>query len=130
MKTLKFISYLLYRFYSRGGTKNIPYFSTICALVLFTSIHILQLLVFFDCNALLQGIGNDNRLFRYFKIILLSSPVFLLFFYLIKEDDLKNAEYSEKKVKLGAFLLVSYVIFSFALFLYLFTNVRPKTYLM
>jgi hypothetical protein len=128
MKTLKFISYLLYRFYSRGGTKNIPYFSAVCALVLFTSMHILQLLVFFDCHALLHGIGNDTRPLRYLKIILLSSPVFLLFFYLIKENDLKNAEYPEKKVKLGAFLLVSYVIFSFALFLYLLTNVRPKTF--
>lgn len=126
MKTFKFICYLLYRFYSRGGTKNIPYFSTICALVLFTSLHILQLLVFFDCNTFLNVIGNDTRPLRYLKIILLSAPVFFCFFYLIKEDDLKNAEYPVKKVTLGSFLLVSYVIFSLALFLYLLTNVSPS----
>ena len=123
MKTLKVISYLFYRYYSKGGTKAIPYFSTICALVLLLSLHIFQFLVIFNGMSLV-GLGSNAepgsaRLIKYLKIALLTSPLFLLFSFLIKKSELQSMHYSETKIRRGYIYLVIYIVFSFSLLMFL-----------
>ena len=55
MKTIKFTAYLFYKYYSTGGTKSIPYFSTLCALAMIVILHVFQILVIFNGMDLLPA---------------------------------------------------------------------------
>jgi len=122
MKTFKFISYLFYRYYSTGGTKDIPYFSTLCALVGIAMLHILQILAIFNGMDLLPASGaapGTARLIKYFEWALLTAPLFLLFFLLIKKDELQSMHYDESKIKRGYIYLIIYIVLSFAFLMFL-----------
>lgn len=122
MKILKFISYLFYRYYSTGGTKTIPYFSTLCALVLILLLHIFQVLLIFNgMNLLPAGAAAPGtaRLIRYFEITLLTGPLFLLFSFLIKKSELQSIHYNESEIKRGYIYLIIYIVLSFAFLMFL-----------
>lgn len=126
MKTLRFVFFLLYRYYSKGGTKVIPYFSTLCAVSLLFFVHVFQLLLIFNVFEYFPISGSENRIIRYGKIALISVPVFIFFALLIKEKDIKNAYYEEEKIKKGNLFLLGYAILSVCLLLWLITKVRPS----
>jgi|SRR6186713_1350138 len=114
MKTLKFTAYLFYRYYSRGGTKDIAYFSTLCALALLIMLHFFQALLIFHGFSFLPFSRSDERVMTYLKSILISIPLFICLFFAVKKDDLKSAEYSDLKVRRGYYLLISYIVLSVA----------------
>lgn len=121
MKTLKFISYLFYRYYSKGGTKYVPYFSTLCAIAMIILLHIFQLLVIFNgMNLFPSGATPGSaRLIRYLEMGLLLVPLFLLLSVLIKKRELQSLQYDESKIKQGSIYLISYIVLSVALLVFL-----------
>jgi TRAP-type mannitol/chloroaromatic compound transport system permease small subunit len=58
---------------------------------------------------------GDTKLMKYGKLALFLLPIFLIVAYLIKEKDLKNAEYDEDKIRNGGRGLIVYAILSFIL---------------
>ena len=112
MKILKFIMFLFYRYYSKGGTHRIPYFSTLCAVVMLIYIHIFQLLIVVDGVDLLPMDKDDTRIMKYGKLAIFLLPIFLIIAYLVKEKDLKFASYDMVRVKRGGVYLVLYIITS------------------
>lgn len=123
MKTLKFVMYLFYRYYSKGGTKRIPYFSALCAVVFLIYILLFQILIIINKVDLLQIEKEDLRIEKYGKLALLFLPVFLIVAYLVKPNDLRNAVYSEDKIRRGGIFLTVYVISSvLILFLLIFAT--------
>lgn len=116
MKTLKFVMYILYRYYSKGGTKRIPYFSALCAVVFLIYIHIFQILIILDAvGDILPMNKDDTQITKYWKLALFLLPVFLIVAYLVKPKDLENVSYDENKVKRGGVYLIVYSIISFIL---------------
>jgi hypothetical protein len=115
MKTLNFVMYIFYRYYSKGGTRRIPYFSALCATVFIIYLHIFQLLVIFDSVDLLPMNKQNNRMENYGKLALFLLPIFLILGYLVKEKDLQVAKYDDTKVKRGGIYLIIYSITSFIL---------------
>lgn len=113
MRTIKFIAYLFYRYYSTGATKDIPYFSTLCAMVMLFGLHVFQILILVNKNGLLPT--NNNRFENFIKIIVYLIPVFLLFTYVIKRSDLQEMNYDEGKIKKGNIVLIVYILASIAL---------------
>lgn len=117
MKTLRFISYLFYRYYSTGPTKNIPYFSTLCALVTLIGLHIFQLIVLFDATNILpasRATPGGQRLINYFRWALMVAPLFIVMTLLIKRSELQSMYYEDAKVKRGYFYLIVYIVLSVA----------------
>lgn len=117
MKTLKFISYLFYRYYSTGPTKSIPYFSTLCALVMLIGLHIFQLIVLFNATSILPSSGaapGVPRLINYFRWALMIAPLFVIMTLLVKRSELQSMHYDETKVKRGYFYLIAYIVLSVA----------------
>ncbi|MBN8785242.1 MAG: hypothetical protein J0G98_19440 [Terrimonas ferruginea] len=113
---LKFVMYILYKYYSKGGTKEISYFSALCVVVLLIYIHFFQILILFNqVDAVLPMNRNDDRPVKYLKLAIFLLPVFLIISLLVKPKDLKNSSYDERKVKRGGFYLVIYSITSFIL---------------
>lgn len=122
MKTIKFISFLFYRYYSTGATKSIPYFSTLCALAMLIGLHIFQLVVLFNATNLLPVSGADPgmpRLMAYFKWALITSPLFIGMLFLIKKSELQSMHYDESKIKRGYVYLIIYIVLSVALLILL-----------
>lgn len=116
MNTLKFVMYILYRYYGKGGTKDIPYFSALCAVVFLIYIHIFQILILLDkVDAILPMKEDDDRVVKYLKLGFFLLPVFLIVYLLVRPKDLENASYDESKVKRGGIYLIIYSIISFIL---------------
>ena len=112
MKTLRFIAYLFYNYYSKGSTKDIPYFSTLCALVMLFILHFFQLIILFGWKDLLFSSHKGNRTEDFILMGLYLTPVFLLFWRLVSKSDLENLSYDEIQIKRGSIFLVLYIILS------------------
>ncbi len=121
MKTIKFTMFLLYKYYSKGSTANIPYFSALCVMVLLLYIHIIQFLIIFNAVHLLPMQHGDSRVMKYWKFALFAAPFFLILYTLVKPKDIKSAVYSNEKIKRGSGIFIFYflinVIALFALML-------------
>ena len=119
MKTIKFIAYLFYRYYSTGPTKDIPYISTLCALAMLFYIHLVQALILLNKMDLITVKDSDTRVGKYFEMAAFFLPIFLLIILLVSRKELQVMKYDERKVKSGNFYLVVYIIFSFLLLVFL-----------
>jgi amino acid permease len=119
MKTFRFISYLFFRYYSKGARADIPYCSTIGALAMLFYLHLVQLFVILGTMNLIPGDSTDTRLIKYFKIALFFLPIFILFSLLIKKRELQEMHYDDNKIKRGNFFLVGYSILSISLTIFL-----------
>lgn len=115
MEILKFIMYLFYRYYSKGGTKRISYFSALCAVVFLIYIHVFQILIVFDKINLLPMEKDDTRIAKYGKLALFLLPIFLIIAYLVKPSDLKSMELDANKLRRAYVILVVYLIVNFIL---------------
>lgn len=115
MKTLKFVMYLFYRYYSTGGTSRIPYFSALCAMVMIIYIHIFQLLIIFDKVNLLSIVDSDTRIEKYGKIALFLLPIFFVVAFLVQPKSIKKLNYDEGKIRKGNLYLIVYIVFNFLL---------------
>lgn len=118
--------YLFNRYYSKGGTKNIPYFSALCAVVFIIYVHIFQILIVLNrVNVLGLNKAGDMRIEKYSKLALFLLPVFLIVAFLVKPNDLKELSYEDDKIRRGNIYLIGYVICNFLL-LFLLMFAIPK----
>lgn len=118
--------YLFNRYYSKGGTKNIPYFSALCAVVFLIYVHIFQILILLNkVNVLELNKEGDIRIEKYGRLALFLLPIFLIVAFLIKPSDLKKLSYEEDKIRKGNTYLIAYVIGNFIL-LFLLMFAIPK----
>ncbi len=119
MKTIKFTVYLLYKYYSKGGTKDIPYASAICALTLMGVIHIYQILLLFNKMTLVPTDGSQAKIGNFLKMGLFMLPVALFLIFVAKKSELEQVDYTTAQIKRGYTFLILYVVLSFALLLLL-----------
>lgn len=119
MGTLRFAAYLLYKYYSKGGTKDIPYASAILGLAFMGLIHIFQILLLFNGMSLVPTDGSQAKIGNFLKMGLFILPIVVLLMVVIKKDKLQEMSYDEAQMKKGYIFLILYVILSFALLLLL-----------
>jgi hypothetical protein len=117
MKTIKFVAFLFYRYYSTGSTKDIPYVSTLCALVMLLGLHIFQLLVLINKVNLIPTSIKNTRLENFGLIAMYLIPLFMLMIFFIRKSELKEMSFEESKIKKGNIFLIIYIIASIALLL-------------
>lgn len=115
MKTIRFVAYLFYRYYSTGATKDIPYVSTLCAMVMLLGLHIFQLIVLFGLVDFVPAKVTNSRGKNFAIIALCLIPIFLILSLLIKKTDLKGMHYDAQKVKQGNLNLIIYIALSILL---------------
>jgi hypothetical protein len=112
MRLLRFVMFLFYRYYSKGGTYRIPYFSALSATIFLIYIHIFQLLIIMHRVDWLPMYVSDTRLVKYGKLALLLLPIFFIITFLVKEKDLRNAAYNDDKIRRGGSYLIAYIMSS------------------
>jgi uncharacterized membrane protein HdeD (DUF308 family) len=119
MKTIKFVGYLFYRYYSKGPRANIPYFSTVCAMTLLGFLHLMQGLLLFDKVDLIPANSSDSKATKWLIMLLVMLPIYLLMTGLFKKVDVvplkEKYDYNWEKVFRGNVWLTVYIIISFAL---------------
>jgi hypothetical protein len=125
MKTVRFIAYLFYRYYSTGPTKDIPYFSTLCALAMLFGLHLFQFIILFNLTVLLPY-SENNRIQNYLVVALYLVPIFSLIYLFVKKSDLEKAHYDENKIRKGNIYLICYIIISIVVLLLLVVFKRGK----
>jgi hypothetical protein len=113
MKTIKFVAFLFYRYYSRGQTRSVPYFSAMCAIVFLLYVHLFQILIITrQVDTFIPIEPSDSRLTKYLIMLLIMSTLYFLLTLLIKKNELLELKYSEEKIRKGNITLVCYVILS------------------
>jgi hypothetical protein len=116
MRLLKLVMYIFYKYYSKGGTRDIPYFSALMATVFLIFIHLFQLLIITDKVDLFLPTDRDElRILRYAKAALFLLPIALFVGLSVKKSDLAAANYEDSFVKKAGAYLVLYIVLSVSL---------------
>jgi hypothetical protein len=123
MKTIKFVGYLLHRYYSKGSRANIAYFSTMCTMTFLGFMHLMQMLILLDKSDFIPINFNDNKLAKRIIIFFTMLPIYFLMTRLIKKSDIEPLKekynYNWDKVFSANIFLVIYVALSFTLIIVL-----------
>ena len=129
MKTIKFTAYLLYKYYSTGYYKDIPYFTTLSGLALMALLHLFQIAILTSkVDTIFPFDSSDNIFRKYFFMGLVLLPIYLLLRLLVKESELRKMTFSKEKIKRGYIFLVGYIVISLASLMqscYHFLSERP-----
>ncbi len=119
MRTIKFVSYLFYSYYSKGPRVNIPYFRTICSMTFLGYLHFLQILILLDKVNLIPINYAGNKLAKRLIIFFVMLPIYLLMTQVFKKSDIESLkekyDYNWDKVFKGNVWLVIYFLLSMAL---------------
>jgi hypothetical protein len=116
MKTIRFAAFLLYRYYSKGSTRNISYFSTIAALTFAMYMHFFQILILTDqVEKFIPLKSSDNKAYKYFVMFLVMAPMYLLVHIIIPKRKLLVTNFKVEKVRKGYVFLILYGVLSFSL---------------
>jgi len=112
MKLIKFVAYLLYRYYRSGRDRNIAYFMTLLVLSMLTFIHGTQIVLAFRLYLYIPFFRSHGDATVFLRSLLLLIPIGIVYCLLIKESYLKSAEYDGSKIRRGKWLLGIYILLS------------------
>ncbi|HMF70096.1 MAG TPA: hypothetical protein VK616_01405 [Flavitalea sp.] len=125
MRFVKFVTYLFYRYYSKGSTKDVAYIKTVCSAVLLILINLWIVLILLNQTDIVPATTNGAKGMKYLKIALYTSPIFLFFFFFVREKDLKLMVFEEKKLIVASRILWIYIVLSFVLMIALMFVFAP-----
>ena len=118
MKTIKFVGYLFYRYYSKGPRASIPYFSALCSMTTLGFFHLFQIMIVFNKVYLIPINVGDDKFSKRIAILLVMIPIYLLMTRLFKKNDIhlmkEKYELNQDKISRGNISLIAYTIISFA----------------
>ena len=119
MKTLKFVAFLFYRYYSSGVTRNIAYISTICAMVMLFGLHLFQILLLFDAMIILPTSSGNSRWVNFLLTAVYLLPAFIITVILIRPAELRSIVANKEKIRKGNIYLIGYIILSIMLLVFI-----------
>lgn len=121
---IEFIVYLFYNYYNKGSTQSIAYYSALMAVSLLLYISIATIIIAFgiDYSKITPVVETYGRGVRLLSGFLLWLPFFFILRIVLKRDDVENKKYEKRKIKIGGFLLVFYILFLMILLTVLITK--------
>jgi len=118
MRLLNFVAYLFYRYYSKGRNDGIPYFNTLTALVMLSFLNLMAAFIVFNATDIIPSV-KQNRGETLLKMMAFISPLYLLFFALVRKKKLTGLSYPPAVIKSGNLFLISYIVGSMVLLIFL-----------
>jgi Na+/proline symporter len=128
MKTLKFTVYLLYKYYSKGGTRDIPYASATLLLTFMGLIHVYQFLLLINRMDLVPTDGSQAKIGNFLQLGFFILPIALLLIFGVKKSEIESANYTPEKVKRGYIFFILYLVVTFAILLFLIYFQKGKLF--
>lgn len=107
---MKFVMYLLYKYYSKGPTGSVAYIKTVGTMVLLVFILVLDFLIMTNNEHLFLFENGDSRSLKYVKLALYTLPIFLFFLIFFKEKTIAQQNYPDSKIRMGKYLLVIFCV--------------------
>lgn len=125
-KLFEFVIFLFYKYYDKGSTKSISYFSALTAtvgLLFLITIDILLALGidFAYYSPIIRGYG---RFVEFLSCSFLFLPFYIPLAIFIKKEDIKSKSYSPRSIKLGNIFLIISIVAAFAIFTILAYNMK------
>jgi hypothetical protein len=99
--------FLLYKYYSGSGTKDIPYESALLSCAFFILVHVFQIKLLLFGGTLLFGESKIKRLGFAFVLVIV---VYFILNLVFKRTDIKNMVYPESDIRRDSFYLLAYTI--------------------
>jgi len=124
MKFIRYISYLLYSYYSRGPRRNVAYLSAILGITFLIYIQLMIVTVVLNIDEYIPMSLNESKGTRYLKLMLYLSPIFFILYFGVQEKKLEalkekyGYEYFDKEV-VHRTILFSYLFLSFVVLMIL-----------
>lgn len=115
---LKFI-FLFYKYYDKGSTKSIAYLSALSAFILILFMNILFLLIFFDVLKRNSEFSIATSMYvKYLLGFLILIPTLFTLSRIFPKEEIIKMEMDKSSMRKGYFLIVSYVILSIVLLVF------------
>jgi hypothetical protein len=107
--------FLFYRYYDKGSTKNVAYFSAITALLMVLFLNVYSFLIFtkIDENYLTFQ-ENTPRWQKYAVVLFIVLPIYWVMIRVFKKDDILKVTMDNCSIKRGYILAVAYITLSVA----------------
>lgn len=116
-KAVKTSIYLLYKYYSNGGTKSIAYETAIMVTSFFLMIHVLQVKVFLWGGGITFG---SNRFERFLSVSVVFIPAYFLISSIYGKKKILEMEGDNSVIfRKGYFFIILYCVFTFSVLTFL-----------
>lgn len=120
---LKFL-FLFYRYYDKGSTKSIAYFSALNALIIVLFLNLFSVLIFFDVVKRNPEYSiKTSMVIKYLNGYVIYIPIFLILKKIFRKEDILKIEMDKPSMKRGYFIIITYIILSI---LILILSIRNK----
>lgn len=107
---MKFMMYLLYKYYSKGPTGSVAYIKTIGTMVFLVFILIIDVLILTNNEHLFLFKDEDSRSLKYLKLALYTLPIFLFFLTFFKEKSIAKQSFDDSKIRTGNYALLIFCV--------------------
>jgi hypothetical protein len=120
-KIVEFVVYLFYNYYNKGATKSIAYPSALMgvSLLLYINVSTIVVALGVDYSKISPVVESCGRGVGLLSAFLLWLPFFLILKLLLNKKEIQNKNYSNQKIKIGNLFVLSYVVMSMALLMFL-----------
>lgn len=123
---MRYILYILYRYYDKNSTKNIAYESAILALLLILFLNFFALAIFFDFNFYQNILRGKSKPMRYILIfILYILPCYLIISKIVRKKEMNDKKLSIQYKSIHGWLMFFYIVFS-VIILIIVINLKHK----
>lgn len=125
IRLIKFILYLLHRYYNKGSDADIAYFSAVSCFMAIVYMNLLTLLgiLNFDIEQIIPYNEYDATWMQYLKFaVIIALPGYLLIYIFFKEESIKKLAYNESRILLGQVFLILYILLTLLAFVYVSYN--------
>lgn len=114
---MKYILYILYRYYNNGSNELLAYIQSISIILTLIILNIFTLLITFDLMYLLDFL-DVSRIKRYLIILAtFVAPGYFIISKIVRMKELREAELEMSYKKIHGLLFLLYCIFTVAIFI-------------
>jgi hypothetical protein len=119
---LKFL-FLFYHYYDKGSTKPIAYFSALTALIMVLFLNVFAMLIYLDViNRNPDYSIRTPMSIKYLIGFILFIPIVFILKKIFKKEDILKIEMDKSTMRKGYFIIVSYIILSMVMLIYIIQN--------
>lgn len=121
---MKYIIYLFYRYYNKGGTIRIPYESAILAILMLIFVNIMSLMMMLAPKLTITLVSNHARI----ELFIYSSLGVIIGYFILSrlfpKREILEVNTIHKNFKLHGWMLALYCILSFVFLMFLIVKHR------
>ncbi len=115
--------FLFYHYYDKGSTKSIAYFSALTALIMVIFLNSFAMIIYFDFAQRNPDYSSRTPMsIKYLIGFIIFIPIFFILKKIFKKENILKIEMDKSTMRKGYFIIVSYIILSLFMLIYIIQN--------